>query len=349
MRNAIRQIVQVQDNLPVALRKLNIIALAKRGHQFREELIERVNALIGTCSFLRDPFTGSILIYVPSKIRDNPARVLQHFVAALAQTFKVQRVEKFQFKGLASDKVGKPCVSKFVTLLDRNMRFNVFSVKFERASERFFYSDKYYLKNFAPEVGTIAIAVSPEIPRRGLQSRWIVPLQIENQTSTWKRATIQFPEEWWMAWKIEVYVKNDLDYYIRPLGGKKGKSDLKILGKHCTGAQFRRFKKAVGRAQFYPNPLYAVLCHKEGHREWVDSLPQFGIDLSEDVKTTYDGNFDLNAESEWIQLEWTDEMKKYRNSRIWEEKNVSSKILRPLLGTRETRTKRKFHERNKNY
>lgn len=297
LRNAIRQIVKVQDDLPDALRKENVIALAARGNQFRACLVVQVNSLIRQCIFRREAFTGMMKVELPRSTYDNPPRVLGHFITALSRIFKAGKVEEFSFHGVGNDRASAAVILRFY--YSHYFVWNVMSTQFRRLGST---EDEMY-----------TLLLTPEVPRAAQRRRTPVSVRLLNEAGTgrWKETSFDFPEEWWQPSRISIYVQKDRDYYLRYFDRNR---DLRSSGKpspyhrHMSKQDKIKFDNALVRASVYlPNYYFSVLCHKEGNHEIIDAFPHFEISLSPDVKVTAwgrDGKFNLHqAEREWVDLE----------------------------------------------
>ena len=287
LRNAIRQIVKVQDDLPVALQKENIIALAARGNQFRDVLLDEVNNTISLCKFSYEAFNGILRVECPKWIYNVPHRVLQHFIPALSRIFNTRKLERFYFHGVGNDKASNRVIEKF---LNPKMKgFNVIHIQYRRrlhAREDMF-----------------ELLLSPEEPRQAIRKKLHVPVKVSiSQTGEWRLASFEFPPEWEQFSEIKVKVREDRGYYFRCLNVKE---DLRLMEKHLPKRNKIRWKNAIRRSRSYPICLFAVLCHKEGRREWVDAIPQLRLHLSDDVVTTSRRTYNLDeCNNEWLRLKW---------------------------------------------
>src|SRR5438876_3084020 len=191
LRNAIRQIVKVQDDLPVALQKENIIALATRGNQFRDNLLDEVNQVIRQCRFSYEAFNGILRVECPKSIYSAPHRVLQHFIPALSRIFNTRKLERFYFHGVGNDKASNKVIQKF---LNPKMKgFNVIHIQYRR-------------QGHARE-DMFELLLSPEEPRRSIRRKVDVPVKVsKSQTGEWRLATFEFPREWKQFSDIKVKV-----------------------------------------------------------------------------------------------------------------------------------------------
>lgn len=285
MRNAIRNIVANQNNLPVALCKDRLIQLSTIGREYREYLLKEVNGILRRCTFKRDTFTGSIQVKIPDDLYEQPHRVLRHFIPALTRIFWARKVREFAFLGIEGDISSKQVLTNFLN--PKYKRFNVQGVMFDKRTNK--------------EQNEFSIVLYPEEPRRR-SKKPVVYLKVENQEGAeWKRATFEFPMNWRQPWPLEVLVREDRNYYFRRLHP----DDERFVGKFINRRQKMYYRHALKRSRFYCRELFPVLCHMEGHREWVDSVPQFRIDIVPDVKTVSYGVFDLkDSYSQWNEMQW---------------------------------------------
>jgi hypothetical protein len=287
LRNAIRQIVKVQDNLPAALQKENILALAARGNQFRDDLLDEVNNVIRQCKFSYEPFNGILKVECPNWIYNLPHRILQHFIPALSRIFNTRKLERFYFHGVGNDKASKRVVEKF---LNPKMKgFNVIHILYRRQGHA--REDMFELR------------LLPEEPRRSVRNKFHVPVKVSlSQTGEWRLTSFEFPPEWKQFSDITVKVREDRGYYFRYLDKNE---DFRLMEKHLSKRNKIRWKNALRRSKWYPLCLFAVLCHKEGRREWVDAIPQLRLHLSDDVVTTSRRTYNLDEyNNEWVGLKW---------------------------------------------
>jgi hypothetical protein len=302
LRNAIRSIVKAQENLPVALRKENIIALARRGNQYRDDLLKRVNDAVSKCRFSYEAFTGMLKVECPMSTYDLPERVLQHFIPALIRVFKTRKLEQFFFHGVGIDKASKATLTKFLN--QKRHSFNIQGTEFRR--HRHFRVDYFVLHLY------------PEKPRIRARRGTIIPITVpQGQFGEWKNAKFEFPEQWQQFHELIVKVKDDREYYFRYFteeNDTKGpRSDASLMNRFLTKRDSVRWKNAKHRSTYYPRCNLAVLCHMEKRvgkkdKESVDAIPQLGMNFSNRVFTLCTGKYDLNKrEHEWVSIEREDE------------------------------------------
>jgi hypothetical protein len=113
--------------------------------------------------------------------------------------------------------------------------------------------------------------------------------------------------------KIKVWARGNTQFYFR--NWKEGKqSDTRIIEairKELSKVSRQNWENIPSRIRQYPACLYAVLCHRENSPnfrgkkiEWIDAVPQFGININPNVRTTTDGTYDLLTEqAEWHRIE----------------------------------------------
>ena len=302
LRNAIRSIVTVQENLPVALRKENIIVLARRGNQYRDDLLKRVNEAISKCRFSYEAFTGMLKAECPTSTYDLPERVLQHFIPSLIRVFKTRKLEQFFFHGVGIDKASKATVTKFLN--QKRHSFNIQGTEFRR--HRHFREDYFVLYLY------------PEKPRIRARRGTIVPINVpQGQLREWKNSEFEFPEQWQQFHEFIVKVKDDRKYYFRYFTEEKDtkgrRSDASLMKRFLKKNDAIKWNNAKLRSTYYPRCNLAVLCHKKKEvgkkeKESVDAIPQLRLNFSDGVFALCTGKYDLNTrEHEWVSIKMEDE------------------------------------------
>lgn len=294
LRNAIRSIVQVQEDLPVALKKENIIALATRGNKFRDELLRHVNEALSRCIFSYEAFTGMLKVECPKSIYYLPDRVVQHFIPALSRVFKSRKLEPFYFYGSGNDKASKRTVANFLN--QKLFLFNVMGIEFRRQGHTRW---DYFEFLLYPERTRIK-------PRRNTSVPIFVP---RGQLGEWKATKFEFPENWWQLHDFSVKVTQDRKYYFRYFTEDKDtkgpRSDASLLDRTLKKRDSLRWQNAKRRSKYYPRCNFAVLCHKEeGNKEIVDAIPQLRLNFTEGAFALSSGKYDLDKpEHEWVLIE----------------------------------------------
>lgn len=272
--------MQKDGALPAALRKERVLRLAARGAIFRENLLYEVNALLDRCKIYREAFTGKLKVDCPASIVDAPIRILQCFIAGLSRIYQSERIEQFTLHGSQEDMVSEYIIRQFVDPAVE--KFNVLSLNFRKIPT--LHHDNFFL------------LVTPEAPRRKYTNK--LSLTIESDDTEWKVLRCESDEISFLPATIKMLVRKDRGYYIRPLRATDTPAIKLVLPQPLK----LQFLNGLNRSRDYPRGLFTVLCHQDGEEEIYDSLPQFGIDLSEDVKSSCSGNFDLKKPNE----EWTE-------------------------------------------
>jgi hypothetical protein len=118
--------------------------------------------------------------------------------------------------------------------------------------------------------------------------------------------------------KIEVFVppNNQPQFYFRHWEeGKKGDTRIiEAIKGELRRADRERWENIRNRIGDYPASLYAVLCHREASPnfpkktvEWIDAVPQFGINVNPNIWTATDGTYNLSdPKPEWRKLTMAD-------------------------------------------
>jgi hypothetical protein len=296
LRNAIRSIVKVQEDLPVALRKENIIALAERGNRFRDELLEHVNDALDQCRFSYEAFTGMLRVEIPRTTYLLPDRVVQHFIPALSRVFKSHKRERFYFRGLGTDKASKRTLGNFLN--PKTILFNVMGIEFRRQG----HSQADFFELF----------LYPEKPRIKARKNSTVPVFVpRGQSGEWKVTKFEFPDNWWQFHDFNIKVTEDRKYYFRYFAenneAKVRKGDKLLMARIMTKWDSVRWHHALRRSKYYPRCNFAVLCHKEGKKEIVDAIPQLRLNFTDGVFALCLGKYDLDKpEHEWVPIERED-------------------------------------------
>lgn len=289
LRNAIRKIVENQDDLPAALRKENILALSERGANFRTKLLAAVNDLLNECTFKRSTYSGSVVIEFQRSLYESPIRVLQHFVAAVARVLKTGKLEPFVLLGVQSDMASNRAIKRLGMVGYKD--FNIFGVQF--------------IRQHARRAERWRFMLTPENVRRGLRKTHVELIVPDGPEDTWKQASFLFPSYWWLPWEIDVEVLKDRKYYFRHLNKRY---DVRLIEKIGTGTMRYQMKKVIKWLSLYPKLLMPVLCHIEPTekpnkmKEIVDAIPHFRIVLSNEVRVTSHGKFDLREHEVWEEL-----------------------------------------------
>jgi len=282
LRNAIRHIVQKQDDLPVALQRNNILSLAILGSQFHERLLRGVNSLLNQCNFHREAFTGKVRVTFPAAILRAPSRVLRNFIPALAHAFHSNSVERYVFRGSRTDLVSEDIV--FQLLNPEVGQFTALALSFR--------------KQLPTASGLLRLVVTPQRPPK-VEIKPL-PLSVDVQHGEWKLLKLNEKNERLVPTSIEISVLEDRNYYLRPLR-TTDHPKLKLLMPIDIRIQFLN---GLNRSKDYPRELFPLLCHLEGEEEIIDALPSFKIDLSSTVKTRCARDFDLwRSTEEWIRIE----------------------------------------------
>jgi hypothetical protein len=280
--------VQNQDDLPLALQKDNILALAVRGNKFRELLLQKVNGILQKCTVQQDMFTGNLKIDFPISMLDEPERALQHVVPAWARIHHTGKAFKFDFQGLGTDKVSPEVIDQ---LRDTNCsQFNIQSVSFKK------------IKPIQLHRGLLF--VTPETPRRTAANPAHLPLDLQPIDSHGElrfRVVVEGHNS--RKETMTILVHNDRAYYIRSLDN----ADFPVINKRVASHLKKYWNIGIHRAKGYPIARFSVLCHMEGQEEVIDALPHFRIDLSPDVKTFCNGNYNLSRRDEWREVKWIEE------------------------------------------
>ena len=294
LRNALRKMVQNQEDLPVALRKENILQMVERGRKFREQILMDTNKLLSECKFMQGDWTGVLKVFVPATVYNYPRELHRHFIAGLCRIFHNHRIENYTFLGLASDRVSKEVVKKFWKAqgcLDQGEPEKVNYAAFDAQRVQFRYipaTDGHYWSLY------------PQKPRRSETIDWITPVKVnEDPGKEWKSTNFKLPSKWFMPHKFTIFVKEDKGYYLRSLFQRPRRPDMDILKKILTDRQYAEFDSTFHVDSSYPPQLYPVLCHtaagtyvKNTKIEWIDSIPQFRLDIAGDVHSICDRKFD---------------------------------------------------------
>lgn len=301
MRNAIRSIVKNQNDLPLALRKERIVALQQKGSDFRSKLVRRVNKMMGLGRYSLELFNKTLKAEIPESLFEVPERILRHFIPMLVRIWREEgQFVGFRFHGTAEDSSSITFMKTFVKLQHKSGRFNVQGAEIIKK------------KHIKP--GWINFIVNPEVPRHALRKHEIelkpVPSSDDRE---WREYQFDFPPSWPQMHKIKVFARGNTQFYFR--NWKEGeKGDTRIIDavrKELAKGDRQRWGNVPGRIRQYPACLYAVLCHRENSPnyrgkkiEWIDAVPQFGININPNVRTTTDGTYDLHSErGEWKELQ----------------------------------------------
>jgi len=291
--------VENQDDLPIGLRRENILAVQRKGDTFRTELCKRIDHTIGLCRFSIELFNKTLKVQVPQHLYEVPERVLRHFIPAIIRIWREGTIRHFQFNGTGEDTTSIRLMKTFYKLGERNNgRFNVQGVDI--------------IKKGHPRPGWFELYVKPEIPRHALRKHEIELKPIQSEDREWKDYYFEFPAEWPQMHKIKVTARGNTQFYFRHWQeGKKGDSRIiQAIKRELWPAERKRWENVQTRVQDYPACLYAVLCHRENSVnypkkkvEWIDAVPQFGINVNPNVRTWTDGIYDLGRPSqEWKEL-----------------------------------------------
>lgn len=282
LRNAVRHVVRIQDDLPLALRRQPILMLSSHGDQFRTDIVGEVNKLLSICSFARERFTGTLKITCPPEIHKVSARILRHFLPALARVFKSNKIDKFALRGVGPDMVSAQISN--MLLNPNDLKFNIQSLEFRKFE--------------AKPSGKLTLLIAPEELRRTRKPVNQVLLFGPEEDDGWRHAIC----EWMSPWTIKISVQEDLGYYLRPLNKKDLATYRSWIPRHSRNL----FENGLVRAKYYSKSLFPVLCHREGDLEVRDALPRFGINISAVVRTScivgY-GNYGLRkTKKEWDEI-----------------------------------------------
>jgi hypothetical protein len=284
-RNAIRAIVENQEDMPVALRKESILDVEAKGTVFRTQLLEKVNDLLRQCRIEEEKFLGTIRVKIPLSVTRERERYLRHLLAALARLVAplTPDVARYDFQGNKEDAVSP-------TIVDNIRHPFLHQFNFHHASFKKFGS----IHN-----DRVTYTIIPEYPRMKGLEQWSPRLRLTPVSDSPHGKFRGSFNAGSLLKTVEVFVETLRDYYLRRLNHE----DIRVLEAVVPWNRSVEWHTGVRRMKaggYSPKQLHLV-CHKEGD---VDSLPQFRFDFSPDVKTFYNRSFDLSQLEEWEGLEW---------------------------------------------
>lgn len=298
MRNAIRSMVANQEDLPLALRRDNILRIQQKGDAFRTDLCKRIDDMIGLCRISIELFNKIIKIEAPQHLYELPERIQRHFIPALIRIWREGRVQPFRFNGTAEDSSSITFMKTWYKLENTTGRFNVQGTEFIKRKHR--------------RPGWFELYIKPEIPRHGLRNHEIELKRMSPPDREWRDYYFEFPAEWPQMHKIKVSARGNYRFYFRHWQeGRQGDSRIiKTIKKDLRKSDRARWENVNSRIQDFPACLYAVLCHRgslpnspKKKVEWIDAIPQFGVTVNPDVRAGTDGTYDLGTpEPEWMEL-----------------------------------------------
>jgi hypothetical protein len=273
--------VQTQTDLPLALRKENLLALAICGDRYREKLLERVNWCLRQCKFSQETFTGTLKVDFPVTMLDEPDRILEHVIAGWVRIKCSGKNHKFGFLGKREDRVTTITANLFRDPKIR--RFSIFRVSFLK-------------KVSIPSDRSLVHLVSETPHRTALR---IFPLQF-HKTPGLRFGKFHTSIEDRDRWKYEIFVNCDRGYFLRPLHH----SDIRGIKKQVPALELFLLT-ALKRTKSYPMALVSVLCHLEGETEVIDAIPRYRLKFSQDVEVECEGGYNIeDPEKEWRKLEY---------------------------------------------